>query len=161
MPHGRKIQTAFVIIFAIIFLFISNSELKAEVSSAKGQKIYVPAYSHIYSGDRERPVYLAVTLSIRNIDPGMPITIKRVDYLDSEGNLIKNFINQSTRLIKLHTLRFVIKESHKSGGSGAKFIVDWEAEKKVCPPIVESIMISTRGQQGISFVSRGKVIEEK
>ena len=42
---------------------------------SKGQAIYVPAYSHIYCGDRERPFLLAVTVSIRNTDPNQPIKI--------------------------------------------------------------------------------------
>ena len=34
----------------------------------KGQTIYVPAYSHVYHGDRQQPFQLAVTLSVRNTD---------------------------------------------------------------------------------------------
>ncbi|MBU2627056.1 MAG: DUF3124 domain-containing protein, partial [Proteobacteria bacterium] len=45
----------------------SHADEKKELSY--GQTIYVPAYSHIYIGDRERPFLLTVTLSIRNIDP--------------------------------------------------------------------------------------------
>ena len=36
----------------------------AETPQFKGQTVYVPVYSHIYSGDRELPFYLAATLSI-------------------------------------------------------------------------------------------------
>jgi hypothetical protein len=42
-------------------------------------------------------------------------------------------------------------------------MVEWKSEKDdefVNPPIVESIMIGTQIQQGISFTSRGKVIRQ-
>jgi Mg/Co/Ni transporter MgtE len=55
---------------------------------------------------------------------------------------------------------YQIKESDKAGGSGANFIVGWEAETYANIPIIESVMIGTKGQQGISFLSRGQVIKE-
>jgi Protein of unknown function (DUF3124) len=39
-------------------------------------------------------------------------------------------------------------------------IIEWVAEKKtVTEPIIEAVMISTRLQQGISFVTLGHVIQ--
>jgi hypothetical protein len=55
----------------------------------------------------------------------------------------------------------VVHESDKSGGSGASFLVEWESEKPVSPPIIETVMIGAQTQQGISFTSRGQVIKEK
>lgn len=120
-----------------------------------GQSVYVPAYSHIYSGSVERAFYLAVTLSIRNIDPIRPITVTQVDYFETQGQLLKKQIDKPIILKPLESLRYVIPESDKSGGSGANFIVKWESDTAVNPPIIESIMIGTQGQQGISFTSRG------
>ena len=125
---------------------------------SKGQQIYVPAYSHIYSGDRERPFLLTVTLSIRNIDPRHQIKITQVDYYETQGKLIKKYIEKPTILGPLESLRFVVPESDKSGGSGANFIVVWRSDSSVNPPIVESVMIGTQSQQGISFTSRGQEI---
>jgi hypothetical protein len=124
------------------------------------QKIYVPVYSHIYVGDHERPFLLAATLSIRNTDPLHPITLLTVDYHDSEGGLVRHYLEGSIQLRALAALRFVVQESDKAGGSGASFLVRWKSEKRVSPPIVESVMIGTRHQQGISFTSRGQVIPE-
>jgi hypothetical protein len=39
-------------------------------------------------------------------------------------------------------------------------MVRWHSEKPVSPPIVETVMIGTRSQQGISFLSRGQVVRE-
>ena len=61
----------------------------------------------------------------------------------------------------LASTRYIVPESDRTGGSGANFIVRWEADTEVNKAIVEGIMIGTKMQQGISFVSRGQVIKEK
>ena len=132
----------------------------AEIKLLKGQTVYVPAYSHIYHGDREQPFYLAVTLSIRNTDPVHPITILSIDYFDSDGKRLKKLLENEVKLGAMATAEYVVKESDKAGGSGANFIVMWKAEEKVTEPIIETVMIGTSTQQGISFTSRGRAIEE-
>jgi len=125
---------------------------------SKGQTLYVPAYSHIYSGARDRAYLLTITLSIRNINPEKEVTITRVDYYETQGKLLKKHIDKPKVLKPLESIRYIIPESDKSGGSGANFMVDWKSDKPVNPPIVEAVMIGTRSQQGISFTSRGRVI---
>ena len=127
---------------------------------SRGQTVYVPAYSHIYIGDRETPYYLAVTLSIRNIDPYDPITVLSADYHDSQGKVIRSYIQQPVKVGSLAAIRYVVKETDDKGGSGASFIVKWKSEKAVSAPLVESVMIGTRYNQGISFTSRGLAIRE-
>jgi hypothetical protein len=124
----------------------------------RGQVVYVPAYSHIYAGNNERPFLLAVTLSIRNIDPNRRITIVVVTYHASQGRQIKQYLDAPVTLNPLESLRFVVPEKDKSGGSGANFIVEWISEQPVNPPIIESINIGTQSGQGISFTSRGRVL---
>ncbi|MBE9530234.1 MAG: DUF3124 domain-containing protein, partial [Proteobacteria bacterium] len=34
------------------------------------------------------------------------------------------------------------------------------SKEPVNPPLIEAIMISTRNQQGVSFISRGQAIKE-
>jgi hypothetical protein len=124
--------------------------------------MYVPAYSHIYHGDREKHILLlAVTLSVRNIDLTKSMKLVAVDYYDTKGNLIEKFINQPVTLKPLESVRYIVKESDVRGGSGANFIVKWMADVPVNRPIIEAIMIGARGQQGISFTSRGHEIFEK
>ncbi len=133
-----------------------HAEDKTRLSNE--QTIYVPAYSHIYMGNRERPFLLTVTLSIRNIDPKHTIKITKVDYYETQGNLLKNFLDKPVTLKPLESIRYVIPEKEKVGGSGANFMVQWKSDKSVNPPIVESVMIGTKSGQGISFTSRGQVV---
>lgn len=131
----------------------------ADMRLFKGQTVYVPVYSHIYSGDREQPFYLAATLSIRNTDTAHAITITAVDYYDSAGKFLKHYLEKAFSLDAMATKRYVVPESDKSGGSGAKFIIKWQSDQPVTEPLIESVMISTKTQQGISFTSRGRVLE--
>jgi len=57
------------------------------------------------------------------------------------------------------TMQFVVEEEGTDGVTGANFIVEWVAEKQVNSPIVEALMISTKTQQGISFLTSGRVIK--
>jgi hypothetical protein len=146
------------VVFAITFTTAIASHGQIDVRLSKGQTVYVPVYSHIYFGDKETPYYLAVTVSIRNIDQTNPVTITEVNYYDTDGRLIKKYLEKPLQLGTNASTRFVIKESDDKGGSGANFVVAWRSDRPVNAPIIESIMIGTRNQQGISFTSRGQAI---
>ena len=92
--------------------------------------------------------------------PAHPINLVSVKYYDTDGKLLKDYVSEPVRLNALVSTRYVIKEAEIGGGSGANFIVTWESEKRVNPPIIEAIMIGTKSGQGISFLSRGKVIAD-
>lgn len=158
MRKSFVLKNIFVLICIYFFSPFSLYASDNQNELSKGQRIYVPVYSHIYSGDRERPFLLTVTLSIRNIDPDHPIKITLVDYYETQGKLLKKYIDKPTTLRPLESLRYVIPEKDKSGGSGANFIVKWQSDNFANPPIVETIMIGTQNQQGVSFTSRGQEI---
>jgi len=144
----------------MVFLAWPPVASTAQEPLSAGQTVYVPIYSHIYSGDREHPFLLTAIVSIRNTDPQRPITVGTVDYYDTEGRLLRSYLDKPVILKPLASVRYVVGESDKSGGSGAKFIVKWRSETPLNPPIIEGVMIGTKMQQGISFVSRGQVIVE-
>ncbi|MDY6791982.1 MAG: DUF3124 domain-containing protein [Thermodesulfobacteriota bacterium] len=156
----KKNYSLAYLILLLSICFFSPLSLHAEGKSglSDGQTIYVPAYSHIYSGVRERPFLLTVTISVRNIDPKHKIKITLVDYYETQGKLVKKCLDQPLVLDPLDSMHHIIPERDKTGGSGANFIVEWKSDKLVNPPIVESIMIGTQSQQGVSFTSRGRVI---
>lgn len=145
---------AATITLALLWIAPMNA-LGAETKLSRGQTLYVPVYSHIYSGDRERPIYLAVTVSIRNTDPAGSIQVTAVDYYDSDGKQLRRFLDKPITLAPMASTRYVVKESDKSGGSGANFLVHWQSIEPVNPPLTEGVMISTASQLGISFSTRG------
>ncbi len=150
---------------ALLLSGVSAGIIAAEPMLTKwmGQTVYVPLYSHIYADERykNKPFNLTATLSIRNTDMDTPIRLQAVDYYDSGGTKLRGYLDSPVTLPPLASVRYIVRETDTTGGSGAKFLVTWEAEPGVTEPIVESIMIGTKLQQGISFVSRGKVIKGK
>ncbi|WP_022669123.1 DUF3124 domain-containing protein [Desulfospira joergensenii] len=150
----KSLTICLILISALILVSALPLQARDIARLSKGQMIYVPAYSHIYSGNKELPSLLAVTLSIRNTDPAYPITIHTVDYYETQGLRLKGFISSPLVLNPLESFRYIIPEKDKAGGSGANFIVEWKAGRPVNPPIVETIMVGPR----TSFTSRGQEI---
>ena len=147
---------------ALALLACTSLAAAAEVHRSRGQVVYVPAYSHIYHGIKENlPFYLTVTLSIRNTDPKNALVLKSVQYYDTEGKMLREYVPTQVPVGPLATKEFIIKQFDKEGGSGANFLLTWESGAPVTDPIVEAVMIGTSSNQGISFLTSGQVIEEK
>ena len=154
----RGLSALFVLLLAGIW--VSASQADSGIALSAGQTVYVSIYSHIYSGLKGRPFNLAATLSIRNTDPKHPISLVSVKFYDSEGKLIKAYLDNPAELKAMASTRYILTEADNAGGSGANFLVKWASKTKVNPPLIEGVMIGTRSGQGISFVSRGQVIDE-
>lgn len=129
--------------------------------SSIGQMVYVPVYSHIYQWDQNRTLNLTTTLSIRNVDPYRSLIISRVSYYDSKGNLVQQYIDSEVEVESLASISYVIEKGDLRGGVGANFLVTWKSEEPIIPPVIESVNISTPGQQGVSFLSVGRVLQER
>jgi len=122
-----------------------------------GQTVYVPVYSHIYA-DGGKPHLLEATLSIRNPDPKRAISIESVKYFDTGGALIKQYLDGKMRLGPLATTAFLVEKRDTRGGSGANFIVVWDAEEPVYEPLIEAVMVGFYKDNSISFVSPGRAL---
>jgi len=127
---------------------------------SKGQRVYVPIYSHIYHGNKGKTMNLTVTLSVHNVDPKNSISLEKVDYYATSGKMVRSFLDAPIVLAPFETREFLVDEEDDSGGSGANCLVTWSADTAANPPIVESVMIGARSGQGISFLSQGRVIHE-
>lgn len=126
----------------------------------QGQTVYVPAYSEVFLGRENVSMELAVTLAIHNTDLDAPIIIQSVRYYDTDGNVVRDYIDEPVEVSSLATTGFLVEHRDTTGGWGANFIVEWVAEEPVYEPIIEAIMVSTRGTQGISMISLGRAISQ-
>ena len=164
MKGTRLVALYFYILILIIMgIFPGQGSANSNQILSNGQSVYVPVYSHIYHGDHgdlERQFYLTATLSIRNTNLEKDIILHSIDYFDSNGELLKHYLEAPFVLKKFSTISYVIKATDKRGGSGAKFIVRWKCKTPSNAPLIEAIMISTQSGQGISFVSRGQAFQE-
>ena len=125
------------------------------IEIVEGQTVYVPIYSHIYA-DGGKPYLLEATLSIRNLDPEQSISIKSVNYFDTSGKMISVYLQEPRALGPLETTEFLVEKRDTRGGSGANFIVIWDAEKPVYQPIIEAVMVGFSDNRSISFTSPGR-----
>jgi len=143
--------------------YIPPQTIAAEIppkSVVASQMLYVPVYSHIYAKGG-KPFLLEATLSVRNTDPNEDITIASVRYYDTNGNLIKDYLEKPMLLKSLATAEFLVAQKEIEGGSGANFIVEWVSDTKVNQPVIEAVMIGIEGQTSISFVRTGVAIDKQ
>jgi hypothetical protein len=123
-------------------------------------KTYLPVYSHIYHIHEHRTFDLTITASIRNISMTDTIHIINADYYNTAGENIRRYVKEPIFIKPMETIEIVIGERDLEGGSGANFIVDWAIKNTKNPPLIEAVMISTNGQQGLSYTTRGVEVFE-
>ncbi|MBD2114912.1 MULTISPECIES: DUF3124 domain-containing protein [Cyanophyceae] len=129
-------------------------------AAVQGQTLYVPVYSEIFDSEANRTFQLTVTLSLRNSDRRQPITITTLDYYNSGGDRLVTYLDAPIQLAPLASTEVVVDRTNTAGGVGANFVVTWQSAAPVSAPVIEAVMISTASQQGLSFVSPARIIEE-
>jgi hypothetical protein len=166
----------FILILVIIIIFSQKINILEEKKSispitnryvlhsysiniSNSQIVYVPVYSHLNSSERS-PQLLETTLSIRNSDPVHSINILSTRYFDTEGNKLQDYLQSPLTLKPLQSTEFLIDKKDNRGGSGANFIVEWASDIPVYEPIIEAIMIGSKGS-GISFKSTGRPLSKR
>jgi hypothetical protein len=121
--------------------------------------VYVPIYSEIYIDSNNPEHLLAATLSIRNTSFTDSLFISKIDYYNSEGNLVKNFIAKTIGIKPLETVNYVIEKEDVSGGSSANFIVELSAKTTKMKPLIQAIMVGHLNNWSFSFSSDGYSIK--
>ena len=124
---------------------------------SKGQTLYVPVYSNIFTAPKEVPIHLANIVAIRNTDMHNRIQVTAADYYDTQGKLVKRYYQKPVALAPLETIYLYLSERDQEGGFGANFIIRWQATREVNAPLIECLMV---GSQGRAFVSPGLIIDE-
>ncbi len=133
----------------------NRKALDIDLDSLCRGKTYLPVYSHIYHTKEHRTFDLTITVSIRNVSVSEDIYITKADYYNTGGNNIRQYLSGPVYIKPFETVEIVIPEEDKEGGSGANFLFEWAIKDTKNPPLFEAVMISTYGQQGLSFSTRG------
>lgn len=162
---GKTLLASAVVLASSIAAALYVSSLMAEQQAAASKNdlagdelIYVPIYSSIYYEDGKETLELAATLSVHNVDPDRAVTISRIDYHDTQGRLIKQFLSKPLVLGALETKSFVVGRKDSSGGTGANFLVRWQPTPTATRPLVEALMVNASSNLGISFITSGRVV---
>lgn len=124
------------------------------------EEVYVSIYSDIYHRTKDFKVLLTATLSIRNTSKTDTLFLKSVDYYNTAGDFVHDYLKAPVYLKPLETIDYVIDEEDDTGGSGANFLIYWGSNKKITP-IFESIMVGGIGSQGITFTAQGLTVFSK
>ena len=93
-----------------------------------------------------------------DVDLTEKVFIRTVDYFDTSGKFVKKYVDNLIRIKPLETIEFLVETRDTSGGSGAKFIVEWFATERIDQPIIEAVMVGATGIQGICFTRSGRNI---
>jgi hypothetical protein len=139
-------------------LYLEKAELP-ELSLHRD--IYVPAYSDIYYETETKKTYLTVILSLRNTSFSDTLFFDRIEYYDSNGHLLREYIDQVLVLRPMESMEYIVEAKEKKGGAGANFIVSYSARSNLKnPPLIESVMMGNLDNYRFSFTSRGVEIKE-
>lgn len=129
--------------------------LSKAINNIDTSSTYLSVYSEIYQIADHRTYSLTVTISMRNINSTDSVYIFSAKYYNTEGNLIRTYFDKPIFIKPLETVEIVIHEGDKTGGTGANFIFEWAKTQNSLDPHFEAVMISTTGQQGLSFTTQG------
>jgi hypothetical protein len=135
----------------------------AQRALSTGQHLYLPIYSVIQYGDldrsgaaRELPVSSLV--SIHNTDLEKPIRLLAARYFATDGKFLRNFV-PSPRLLKpMETVEFLVERRDVVGGSGANFVIQWDAATPVSPPLVQALHVELQTNRAIVFTTDAVLI---
>ncbi|MBD98980.1 MAG: hypothetical protein CMO34_03980 [Verrucomicrobia bacterium] len=134
------------------------SDRKAEISKQDSLiegSTYLSVYSHIYSYSEHSTQHLTSTISLRNTSRTEKVFVNKAEYFNTHGELVKTYIDETIFIRPMETIEIMIFEKDDHGGTGGNFIFDWATRSKANKPYFEAAMISTNGQQGLSFTTRG------
>jgi len=163
-----------IISLLIIGLLLNSCNSKKEVSSINSENwekrtidyclsdslksgtTYLSVYSQIYGITEHRTHDLTATISMRNTNRFDTVFIEKAEYYNTKGQLIRTYFDKPIFVCPMETVEIVIDEIDKKGGTGANFVFDWKIKRELNEPFFECVMISTSGQQGLSFTTQGE-----
>lgn len=120
---------------------------------------YLSVYSQIYSGAEHITHNLTATASIRNVSVKDTIYVTHASYFDTHGKQMRDYLRYPIYVKPMETVFIVIEEADDAGGAGGNFLFTWQIKEETPEPLFESVMISTSGQQGLSFSVQGKRVK--
>ncbi len=139
-------------LLAGLFLgFVGMVSAPAAEELALGQTLYLPVYSYIWHGDRmgedKSPAKTLVSalVSIRNTSLKTPIRVVSARYYSTDGKLLNEYVPKPVVVGAMGTLELFVERKEAEGGSGANFVIQWDAATATNPPVVEAVHADIRG----------------
>jgi len=153
-----------ILVAYVLSLGMNTANAAEELS--QGQTLYLPIYSHIWHGnkivDGKYPVKSQVSalVSIRNTSLKTPIRITTARYYSTDGKLLKEFLPKPVEIGAMGTLELFVERKESEGGSGANFIIHWDAASTTNPPVVEAVHADIKGGgPALTFITTARPIK--
>ena len=152
------------VIFALAVGSTASIAQEARALS-RGQTLYLPIYSHMLYGNlgksgKASSVLLSALVSVRNTDPTRALRVLSARYFDTQGKLIAERVARPAVIPPLGTLELFVELNDASGGSGANFIIKWDADQPINPPLVESLHANMDGGKAVIFMTQSTPIAD-
>ncbi len=87
-----------------------------------------------------------------------PLRVLSARYYSTEGKFLRNFVSSPRILKPMETLEFLVQRRDVVGGSGANFVIQWESEVPVSPPLVQALHIELQTNRSIVFTTDAVLI---
>ncbi len=154
--------------WAVIFgLFSGSTAANAQEirTLSSGQSIYLPIYSHMLYGNvgksgKVSQVLLSALVSIRNTDSKRPLRLLSARYYDTQGKLLSERVPTPVVIPPYGTHELFVELNDASGGSGANFVVKWDAEAPINPPLIEALHANMDGGKAVIFMTQSVPIND-
>lgn len=147
----------------LVFMGMTSGWAADELTS--GQTLYLPVYSSLWHGDRmgadKSPARSLVSalVSIRNTSLKTPIQVVSARYYSTDGKLLNEYVPKPVVIGAMGTLELFVERKETEGGSGANFIIQWDAATATNPPVVEAVHADIRGGSfGMTFITAARPI---
>lgn len=156
-------------LWAVAFgVFLASTAVSAQEvrTQTTGQTLYLPIYSHMFYGNLGKrgvpsSALLSALVSIRNTDARRGLRVSSAAYYDTHGKLLGERVPQAVAIPPLGTHEIFIDQNDASGGSGANFIIKWDADGPINPPLVESLHANMDGGKAIIFMTQSVPIADQ
>ncbi len=153
------------VLYSAVLFAISSFCAFAQAPPARwlGQLLYLPIYSHIWHGetnDKGQPMktLVSVSVSIRNTDLTKSIRITSAQYFDTSGRKLREYLPSPKVLGPMATYEIFVPRSDDSGGSGANFVIAWNADAPASEPVVEGLHANFPVGRSIAFTTSARPI---
>jgi hypothetical protein len=149
----------------LVLALLATSSARAEEELSAGQSLYLPVYSYIWHGDRmgsdksPAKTLLSALVSIRNTSLKTPIRVVSARYYSTDGKLLNEYVPKPVVIGAMGTLELFVERKEAEGGSGANFVIQWDAATATNPPVVEAVHADIRGgSHAISLITTARAI---
>lgn len=163
--RGRFGRAAWAVLILGLFSALTVAQAEEARPLVKGQSYYLPIYSHMLYGNlgksgKASSVPLSALVSIRNTDSRHPLRVLSARYFDTQGRHLAERVPTPVVLPPLGTLELFVELHDFSGGSGANFIVRWDADQPINPPVIEALHANMDGGKAVIFTTQAVPVTE-